>query len=538
MSTTTPLVALKGPDAALELSLIDLLLSRDLTTSPSKAPPILPALLNPGAYANRQEPEGMNYDATRIAETCHLNVEQARVLQHIAGWSSRQRSPSPLCLIFGPFGCGKSSLLVAVIRLVLTLRMDRTSLMHGARVLVTAHTNTAVDRILLALAALAEAEKCGVKLVGDKEAPIPVQFLRVGPLRRIDKRLLPYSLHASSSSSSTALSELQDMLKECPIGENHQRTILESEVKAFTEAGAERRRRLLLKNAPVVGVTACSSLLPVLDGQVFDIVILDESSQMIEPLSLAPMIRSNARWLVCAGDPKQLPPLIVSKGEGAAQLARPLFVRLTDAGCEAHMLKRQYRCHPDISAIANANFYDNTLIDGCTAAQRPSLLPGFPSLVFINVQGTESRSGKSIYNGQEAAITARFLAEKCHAMNLSQCGVICFYRAQVDAVQRAIQSLQSKNGTRQDAESATVATVDGFQGAERDVIILTTAITRPGTFASDACRLNVALTRARHNLIIIGQAKALEASSQAFKSFLSAVRRMPNGYLDANQAFP
>lgn len=516
---------------------MDLLQSKDLINSP---PPIFPALLNPSKTCPSRQDElqetnaNADANAVRIAEICRLNAEQAQVLHHVAGWASRQRPSSPLCLVFGPFGCGKSSLLVAVIRLVMALRSDRTSLLHGARVLVTAHTNTAVDRILLALADLAEVEGEAGETESEGQR---FQFLRVGPLRRIDKRLLPYSLHASSSSSSTTLSEIQDMLKECPVGESHQRTILESELKAYTEGGAERRRRMMLKKAPVVGVTACSSLLPVLDGQVFDIVILDESSQMIEPLSLAPLVRSNARFLVAAGDPKQLPPLVSSKSEGAAQMVRPLFVRLTDAGCCAHMLKRQYRCHPDISAIANANFYDNTLIDGCTAAQRPSLLPGLPSLVFINVHGTESRSGKSIYNGQEAAVTARFLSEKCSTINPAQCGIICFYRAQVDAVQRAIQSEQSRNNSENVENPVTVATVDGFQGAERDVIILTTATTKPGAFASDACRLNVALTRARHNLVVIGHAKTLEASSQGLKSFLSAVRRMPNGYLDGSQAF-
>jgi superfamily I DNA and/or RNA helicase len=112
---------------------------------------------------------------------------------------------------------------------------------------------------------------------------------------------------------------------------------------------------------------------PVLEGQQFDVVILDECSQMTEPVSLIPLLQARCRLLVAAGDPCQLPPVIASpvhvtpgpgqgqgqgQGQGAPQgLLRPLFRRLAELGHSTFLLRRQYRCHPLLSAVPNSCFY-------------------------------------------------------------------------------------------------------------------------------------------------------------------------------------
>jgi superfamily I DNA and/or RNA helicase len=152
---------------------------------------------------------------------------------------------------------------------------------------------------------------------------------------------------------------------------------------------------------PVVGVTACSSLLSALDGQRFEVLVLDESSQMVEPLSAVPLLRCQARFLVAAGDPLQLPPVVaapphVTATGGAPRqgpphgLLRPLFVRLAALGAPPYLLRRQYRCHPDIAAVPNAQFYGGRLLDGCSREARASLVHGLPSLAFLDVRGQES----------------------------------------------------------------------------------------------------------------------------------------------------
>jgi hypothetical protein len=153
--------------------------------------------------------------------------------------------------------------------------------------------------------------------------------------------------------------------------------------------GAERARKRNLKTAAVVGVTCCSAGLPLMDDQHFDVVILDECSQMVEPLSLLPLARAGCRWglhaivwlgnparvarvlllvhskahlfisptnkhctkccrfAILSGDPQQLPPLIANPAhtlqQGAHGMSRPLFMRLASMGHTVHLLRRQYR---------------------------------------------------------------------------------------------------------------------------------------------------------------------------------------------------
>ncbi len=131
----------------------------------------------------------------------------------------------------------------------------------------------------------------------------------------------------------------------------------------------------LLQVAQVVGVTCFSAMQAMLEGQAFDVVVLDECSQMTEPVSLIPLLQAKARLLVAAGDPCQLPPVISSPaqvtaagggGQGQQQgLLRPLFMRLAEMGHSCFLLRRQYRCHPQLSRIPNQCFYQGALLPGC-----------------------------------------------------------------------------------------------------------------------------------------------------------------------------
>lgn len=486
-------VALQGPEVSHELAMLAQL--RD--SSGISNLPLLDLIvgLKRRGVANMDR---VANSKTVMKDRFRLNKEQAQVFDDIASWETGVPN---ITLIHGPFGTGKSSLLVSLILYILEERTNPESSLYKARILVSAHTNVAVDRILLGL----KSSEC-------------LEFLRVGSLRRINRELFGQCLHCSDSKVALgAAEELKEMLKEAssPV----ETAFLQAELSRV-EKGAEQQRRKRLKTIPIVGVTCCSAQLSVLDDNHFDVVVLDECSQMIEPLSLMPILRSKAKYLVAAGDPCQLPPVISSPAQVSSPapnghgLLRPLFVRLSNVGWNPHLLRVQYRCAPNISDIPNRFFYQGRLLDGCSSKDRYSLVPGLGNVSCIDVKGREDYSaGKSVSNAAEVAAVVPLVCQiKEAGVSLDRIGIITFYRAQAAAIKAALSH---------DIKDVQVATVDSFQGAEKDVIILSTAVTRPGAFASETCRLNVALTRAKHNLIIVGCAPALKQSSPALAELLT-----------------
>ncbi|KAK9841693.1 hypothetical protein WJX74_010223 [Apatococcus lobatus] len=478
-------VAIRGPDAAAELGML-----ANLATCQQAPPPVLPALLQCPTAAGSEEPQvHLTHEpalaaAKALSASAALNAEQRRCLQHVACWlsSQDQHEVSPVCLIHGPFGCGKSTLLAAMIQLFAESKAIAGTQM---RVLLAAHTNRAVDNVLSRLLNLGFTE-----------------FLRIGSVKRMDKSLLAYSLHCSESrSSSDALKELQQMLSVCV--DAAEQLAIQKEIGELQQ-GADRRRKKLLKSIPVVGVTCSSARLPVLAEQTFDLVILEESSQLIEPLSLLPIIAANAAFLVAAGDPCQLPPIVVAPATvtqrpqpgldepGIVQhgLVRPLFERLVDLGHPVHLLCQQYRCHPDLSRIPNSLFYGSQLQDGCTAEQRSSLIPRLPPLCFLDVQGQEQhhRGTGSISNPQEASVVAAAIRQlvSFNQINPADIGVICFYRKQVEAIESRMARLAPPDEPQ---GVVFAATVDSFQGMEKPIIVLSAATCQQNNFIADRHRL-------------------------------------------------
>jgi superfamily I DNA and/or RNA helicase len=185
------------------------------------------------------------------------------------------------------------------------------------------------------------------------------------------------------------------------------------------------------------------------------------------------------------------------------------------------------RCHPDISDVCNRHFYDNRLEDGVGPDQRPSLVPGMPHAVaVVDVQGQEQYRGRSIYNDAEARAVGLLIRNLLQAgVAPGDIGVIAFYRAHVEALKRcvgAVVSCGGGGGGEGEGEShgtagtgggaeVQIATVDSFQGAEKQVIILSTATTKASQFVSEPTRLNVALSRAKNHLFLVSSQALLRS---------------------------
>nr|XP_008525630.1 PREDICTED: protein ZGRF1 isoform X7 [Equus przewalskii] len=400
--------------------------------------------------------------ASELIQAHELNKDQATALIQIAHMMASHesmeveelRTPTlPITIIHGVFGAGKSYLLAVVILFFVQLfEKSEAPTVGNARpwkLLISSSTNVAVDRVLLGLLGL------GFE-----------KFVRVGSVRKIAKPILPYSLHAGSENENEQLKELHALMKEdlTPVEKVYVRKSIEQH-KLGTN-------KTLLKQVRVVGATCAACPFPCMNELKFPVVVLDECSQITEPASLLPIARFECEKLILVGDPKQLPPTV--QGSDAAHengLEQTLFDRLCLMGHKPVLLRTQYRCHPAISAIANDLFYEGNLINGVSETERSPLLEWLPTLCFYNVKGLEQiERDNSFHNVAEAAFTLKLIQSLiASGISGSLIGVITLYKSQM---YKLCHLLSAVDFDHPHLKAVQVSTVDAFQGAEKEIIIL------------------------------------------------------------------
>ncbi|XP_027046815.1 protein ZGRF1-like [Pocillopora damicornis] len=236
---------------------------------------------------------------------------------------------------------------------------------------------------------------------------------------------------------------------------------------------------------------------------------------MTEPASLLPMARFECQKLVLVGDPKQLSPTIQgSEPDHEVGLEQTLFDRLIKMGYEPTLLRTQYRCHPTISAISNTLFYGKKLLDGVTSEDRSPIVEVVPTLCFYNVARGKEKCGRdgSYYNDEEAKFVV-FLIERLleSGVEPAQIGVITLYKSQLNTISNHLTA--SRATSNAELKSIQISTVDAFQGGEKDLIILSCVRTDHIGFIDCDRRTNVALTRAKRHLLIVGNLKILSCNN-------------------------
>jgi len=233
---------------------------------------------------------------------------------------------------------------------------------------------------------------------------------------------------------------------------------------------------------------------------------------------LIPLV-AGAKHVVLVGDHRQLGPVIMSKKAAKAGLGQSLFERLNLMGIQPIRLQVQYRMHPALSEFPSCTFYEGTLQNGVTAADRLQLDMAFPWPVshrphmFWTQLGLEelSSSGTSYLNRTEAAAVEKLvtLLLRC-GVPPDSIGVITPYEGQRAYI---VQHMARVGSLRQQLyASVEVASVDSFQGREKEYIILSCVRSNEHAgigFLNDPRRLNVALTRARQGCVILGNPKVL-----------------------------
>ncbi|KAL2795093.1 P-loop containing nucleoside triphosphate hydrolase protein [Aspergillus keveii] len=372
----------------------------------------------------------------------------------------------PLSLIQGPPGTGKTVTSATIIYHLARI--------NGGQVLVCAPSNVAVDQLCERI------HRTGLKTVrvtakSREDVESPVGFL---------------SLHEQLNQLKAELGELSSQD--------------EKRLKQLTRA-AERE---ILNNADVICCTCLK----------FRTVLIDESTQSAEPECMIPLVLG-CKQVVLVGDHQQLGPVIMNKKAAKAGLNQSLFERLVILGCSPIRLNVQYRMHPCLSEFPSNMFYEGSLQNGITSFERLRREVDFPwpimdnPMMFWSNLGNEeiSASGTSYLNRTEAANVEKIVTRFFKAgVQPKEIGIITPYEGQRSYI---VSSMQA-TGTfkKEHYKEIEVASVDAFQGREKDFIILSCVRSNDHQgigFLSDPRRLNVALTRAKYGLVILGNPKVL-----------------------------
>ncbi|MDR3154586.1 MAG: AAA family ATPase [Deltaproteobacteria bacterium] len=395
-------------------------------------------------------------------------------------------------LIQGPPGTGKTT----VIREIISQFLRQSP---ASQVLVVSQANVAVDNVLKGF-------------IGGEGAP---DIIRCGHSGKIDPMIEPYSFERAYetyvgkiSAKSSAFPDnglLADWLEAVGHGTRHNPDIGE----------------LLLKGASIIGAT-CVGLSQKrigLDRMAFDLVVIDEAGKALPAEALLPYIR--AKKVILLGDHRQLPPTVhpALLDQDKIEIEdreiyendlfnSTFFSRMFESAPESNkrMLTVQYRMPASVGTMVSRLFYDGMLTNGPNVAEKvPFFFDG--SLTFIDVGSSEFResdgNGVSPSNLREARLVIFLLnriRRKCPPEQ-ARIAVITPYKGQKRLI---IQKLMD-NGCDFKANRLDVNTVDAFQGDEAEITIFcTTRTVKKTPFFTDSRRLNVAFSRARNELIIIG----------------------------------
>ncbi|XP_024518735.1 regulator of nonsense transcripts 1 homolog [Selaginella moellendorffii] len=411
-----------------------------------------------------------------------LNASQVYAVKHVL--------QKPVSLIQGPPGTGKTVTSAAIVY--------HLAKQGQGQVLVCAPSNVAVDQLAEKISAT------GLKVVRlcakSREAvSSPVEHLT-----------LHYQVRHLDTSDKSELHKLQ-MLKD---EQGELSSADEKKYKALKRA----TEREIAQSADIICCTCVGAGDPRLANFRFRQVLIDESTQATEPECLIPLVLG-AKQVVLVGDHCQLGPVIMCKKAARAGLAQSLFERLVLLGVKPIRLQVQYRMHPCLSEFPSNSFYEGTLQNGISMNERlssgtdfPWPVPTRPMFFYVQMGQEEiSASGTSYLNRTEAAnvekIVSTFLKS---GVVPSQIGVITPYEGQ----RAYIVSHMARNGNlrQQLYKEIEVASVDSFQGREKDYIILSCVRSNEHQgigFLNDPRRLNVALTRARFGIVILGNPKVL-----------------------------
>ena len=412
-----------------------------------------------------------------------------------------------IAFIHGPPGTGKTTTIVQAI--VHTVKKER-------QVLVCAPSNAAVD------------------LLTDKLSEKRLIVLRVVHPARVTEQTLSKTLDARIAAH-VHYKELRELRKRMEqvkaaafkfkkrfgYSEKEERRTLLQEAKVLKNDADTLEFYIindLLQTSDVICCTLVGSSHPVMRGKKFKTVFIDEAAQALEPATWIPILRSER--VIFAGDHFQLPPTI--KSVDAAR--QGLSVTLFEKGIQRHpknsfMLKVQYRMHEKIMEFSSRYFYKDELV-AHSSVKSELLWPNQHPIDFVDTAGcgfNEEQDPETLsrFNQEEAFLLIRLMEKLIEERGVDtwnteriSLGIITPYRAQVDHLNKLAEASPVISAV----PLVTINTVDAFQGQERDVIAISFVRSNANSevgFLGDIRRTNVAMTRAKKKLLMIGDSATL-----------------------------
>lgn len=442
-------------------------------------------------FYSGQQAQRFSFDSQRFP---WLNPTQERAVNEVL-WAK------DVAVVHGPPGTGKTTTLVEAIN---------ETLMKESQVLVCAQSNMALDWI------------------SEQLVDRGINVLRIGNPTRVNDKMLgfTYERRFESHPDYPQLWAIRKAIREL---RNHRKRGDERFHQKFEHLKARateleiRINSNLFDEARVVASTLVGSANRVLEGMKFGTLFIDEAAQALEAACWIPMRRVTR--VVLAGDHCQLPPMVKSIAALKAGLGKSLMERIVEHKPDVvTLLKIQYRMNEKIMKFSSDWFYHGE-VESAPQTRNRGILDLDEPIEWRDskVDDEEGDSGESFVgesfgriNKAEAQLTLNTLEDYFKKIGKQRIldehidvGVISPYRAQVQYLRRLIRKRESFKPYR---HSISVNTVDGFQGQERDIILISLVRSNDQGqigFLNDLRRMNVAITRARMKLIILGDKATL-----------------------------